>query len=55
MNLDLYQDLPNLRVLYKVNKSYSLRSLSDAYPKIDFAVADDVADSKFLYLIQEIL
>ncbi|XP_047503071.1 phospholipid-transporting ATPase ABCA1-like [Pieris napi] len=43
MNLDMYQDLPNSRVLYKVDKSYSLRSLSDAYPKIDFEVADDVA------------
>ncbi|XP_045485140.1 phospholipid-transporting ATPase ABCA1 isoform X2 [Pieris rapae] len=43
MNLGMYHDLPNSRVLYKVDKSYSLRSLSDAYPKIDFEVADDVA------------
>ncbi|XP_045528543.1 retinal-specific phospholipid-transporting ATPase ABCA4-like [Pieris brassicae] len=43
MNLDMYQDLPNSRVLYKVDKSYSLRSLSDAYPKVDFEGADDVA------------
>lgn len=47
MNLDVYKDMPNLRVLYKVNSSHSLRSLSDAFPKVDFEAADDVATSEY--------
>ncbi|CAK1553091.1 unnamed protein product [Leptosia nina] len=45
MNLDVYKDLDNQRVLYKVNETVSLRSVSDTYPKVDFERADDVASN----------
>ncbi|XP_038211321.1 phospholipid-transporting ATPase ABCA1-like [Zerene cesonia] len=44
MNLDLFREVWEPRVLYRVNQT-SLRAISDAYPKVDFESADDVANN----------
>ncbi|XP_045502150.1 ATP-binding cassette sub-family A member 2-like [Colias croceus] len=44
MNMELFLGVWQPRVLYRVNQS-SLRGISDAYPKVDFVMADDVADN----------